>query len=63
MKSDYDVDYEYALAKRAQLEAEIGLSEALPSEKSNMQHTLSKLWIALGNIRDRAIRRSPQDPT
>lgn len=53
-KRDMDGDYANALLKRKQLEEEIRESNASLGQKSNMLHTLSKLWISVQNVRDTA---------
>lgn len=59
MKTDLEADYDEAKRKRSQLEDEI--RKYLPYDgvaKANMLHTLSKLWISVQNIHDRAAESS-----
>lgn len=50
--NDPDNYYESMSLKHDQLEQEISQSSATPEEKSNMQHTLSKLWMFTNDLLD-----------
>lgn len=66
MKSDLEVSYDAALQKRQQLEREIHKSAATNAQKSDMLHSLSKLWLFVGDLRDTAVRsatRTSGNPT
>lgn len=52
MKSDTKAAYDAALLKRQQLEQEIDRCGATSAEKANMAHSLSKLWLYVGDMRD-----------
>ena len=54
--SDIEVDYAEAKRKLGQLEDEINAWVPEASRRTDMRHTLSKIRIALGNIRDASLR-------